>query len=122
MTLGGREAIVGMSHDSQFGPTLMFGLGGILTEVLNDISLRVTPITRTDAEEMLKEIKGYKLLEAFRGRPKADIEGVIDTLLRVSRLSMDLGDLISEIDINPLVVLDEGKGVKAVDALVVLRD
>jgi acetyltransferase len=110
-----------MSQDPQFGPTIMFGLGGVFVEVLKDVSLRVAPITRSDAEEMVKEVKGYKILETFRGKPKADIEGIIDTLLRVSRLSMELGDVISEIDINPLVVFDEGKGVKAIDALVVLQ-
>lgn len=117
----GREAIVGMSRDPQFGSTIMFGLGGVFTEVLEDIALRVAPITRSDAEEMVREVRGYKILEAFRGKPRADIDGIIDTLLRVSRLSMDLGDMISEIDINPLMVFDEGKGVRAADALVVLR-
>lgn len=122
MVEDGRETIVGMSSDPQFGPIIVFGLGGVFVEVFKDTSLRVAPITRNDAEEMIKEIKGQKILEAFRGRPEADIEGIINTLLRVSRLSMDLGDIISEIDINPLVVLDKGKGVKAVDALVVLKN
>ena len=122
MVRDGREVIIGMSRDPQFGATIMFGLGGVFTEILDDISLRVAPITRNDAEEMVREVKGHKILEAFRGKPEADIEGIIDTLLRVSKLSMDLGDIISEIDINPLVVFDKGRGVKAVDALVVLRN
>lgn len=121
MVGNGREVIVGVSHDPQFGPTIIFGLGGVFVEILKDFSLRVAPITKSDAKQMLKEIKGYKLLEAFRGKPQADLEGIIDTLLKVSQLSMDLGDIVSEIDINPLMVLDSGKGVKAVDALVVLR-
>ena len=121
MVRDGREVIIGMSRDPQFGATIMFGLGGVFTEILDDISLRVAPITRNDAEEMVREVKGHKILEAFRGKPEADIEGIIDTLLRVSQLSMDLGDIISEIDINPLMVFDKGEGVKAVDALVVLR-
>ena len=121
MVKDGKEVIVGMSHDPQFGPTIMFGLGGVFVEVLEDISLRLAPVTRSDAEEMVKEIKGHKVLEAFRGKPKADIEGIIDTILRVSKLSMDMGDVISEIDINPLMVFDEGKGVKVADALVVLK-
>ncbi len=116
-----REVIVGMSHDPQFGPTIVFGLGGVFTEILKDISLRVAPITRIDAEEMVKETKGYKSLEAFRGRPEADIDGITDTLLKLSKVSTDLGDVISEIDINPLMVLERGKGVKAADALVVLK-
>lgn len=120
MIEGGREVIVGMSRDPQFGPVVMFGLGGVFVEVLKDISLRVAPLTRRDAEEMVREIKGYKILKAFRGKSEADLEGIIDTLLKVSKLSMDLGDVITEIDINPLIVLDRGKGVKVVDALVVL--
>lgn len=118
----GREVIAGMSHDPQFGPTIMFGLGGVFVEALKDISLRLAPLTRHDAEEMVKEIKGYKILEAFRGEPEADIKEIIDTLLKLSLLSIDLGDVISEIDINPLMVFNKGKGVKAVDALVVLKN
>ena len=121
MIENGREVIVGMSRDPQFGPTVVFGLGGVFVEVLKDTSLRVAPITRVDAEEMVKEIKGHKILEAFRGRPEADIEGIIDTLLKLSKLSIDLVDVVSEIDINPLIVLDKGNGVKAVDALIVPR-
>jgi acetyltransferase len=121
MVKEGREVIIGMSHDPQFGPVVMFGLGGVFVEVLNDISLRLIPITRNEAEEMIKEVKGYKILDAFRSRPKADIKSLIDTLLKVSRLAEDLGDIISDLDINPLVVFDEGKGVKVIDALIVLR-
>jgi len=121
MTEGSREVILGMSHDPQFGPAIMFGLGGVFVEVLKDISLRVAPLTKHDAEEMVREIKGHKILETFRGKREADLEGIIDTLLKVSRLSIDLGDVISEIDINPLMVFDTGKGVKVADALIVLR-
>jgi acyl-CoA synthetase (NDP forming) len=117
-----REVIVGMSHDPQFGPIIMFGLGGIFVEVFKDVSLRVAPLTRADAEEMVNEVKGYEILKAFRGKPEADVEGIVDVLLKLSRLAVDLGDVLSEIDINPLMVLDKGKGVKAADALVVLRN
>ncbi|MDI7261427.1 MAG: acetate--CoA ligase family protein [Thermodesulfobacteriota bacterium] len=117
-----REIIVGMSHDPQFGPVIMFGLGGVFVEVFKDVSLRVAPLTRADTEDMIKEVRGYEILKAFRGKPEADAEGIIDILLKVSRMAIDLGDIISEIDINPLMVLDRGKGVKAVDALLVLRD
>lgn len=79
-------------------------------------------MTRADAEEMIKEVKGYKTLKEFRGRPEADVEGMVDVLMKVSRLAIDLGNVLSEIDINPLMVLDKGKGVKAADALVVLRN
>lgn len=121
MIEAGREVIVGMSHDPQFGPAIMFGLGGVFVEVLRDISLRVAPLTRHDAEEMIREVKGYKSLEAFRGKPEADIDGIVDTLLKLSRLSIDLQDIISEVDINPLMVLDKGEGVKAADALIALK-
>lgn len=120
MVKDAREVIVGMSHDPQFGPVVMFGLGGLFVEVLEDVSMRVAPLTRADAESMIKEVKGYDILKSFRGKPEADVEGIIDVLLKVSRLAVDLGDVISEIDINPLMVLDKGKGVKAADALVVI--
>lgn len=121
MVGGGTEVIVGISHDAQFGPTVMFGLGGIFVEVLKDVSLRVAPLTRRDAEEMIRETKGFKVLQGVRGRPKADIDAIIDVLLRVSQLAMDLEDSISELDINPLIIFEEGKGAKAVDALVIPR-
>lgn len=121
MVKDAREVIVGMSHDPQFGPIIMFGIGGIFVEVLKDVSSRVPPLTRADAEDMIKEVRGYRTLETFRGETEADIEGIIDTLLKVSQLVIDLGDIISEIDINPLMVLNKGKGVKAADALVVLE-
>lgn len=122
MSEAGREMIVGMSDDPQFGPTIIVGLGGVFVEVFKDVSLRVAPLSRTDAEKMVGEIKGSKILKAFRGKPEADIEALIDTLLKLSRLSVDLAGAISQIDINPLMVLDNGKGVKVVDALVVFRN
>ena len=121
MVRDAREVIVGMSQDPQFGPVIMFGLGGIFVEVFKDISLRVAPLTRADAEEMVKEVKGYKILQAFRGKPEADVEGIVDVLLRLSRLAMDLDDVLSEIDINPLMVFEKDGGVKAADALIVLQ-
>jgi len=122
MIADGREVIVGLSRDPQFGLTLVFGLGGVFVEVLKDVSIRPAPITRFDAEEMIRETRGYKILDAFRGRPEADKQAIIDTLLKLSNLSTDLGEDISEIDINPLIVLEKGEGVKAADALIVLRE
>ena len=116
-----REVIVGLSDDPQFGPVVMFGLGGVFVEVLKDVALRVVPLTKADAQEMIEEIKGHKLLGPFRGKPAADTEGIIDVLLKLSRLAIDLGDAISEIDINPLMVMNSGEGVVAADALVVLK-
>ncbi len=121
MVSNAREVIVGLSYDPQFGPVIMFGLEGIFVEVFKDVSLRIAPLTRADAEDMIKEVKGYETLKEFRGKPEADVEGIVDVLIKVSRLAVDLGDVLSEIDINPLMVLDKGKGVKAADALVVLR-
>ena len=117
----GTEVMIGMSQDPQFGPTVAFGLGGIFVEVLKDISLRVTPLSSSDAEQMVKEIKGHQILQGARGHKPADVAAIVDALLRISRLAQDCKDKITEIDINPLIVFDEGLGVKAVDALVVLK-
>jgi acetyltransferase len=122
MVPAGTEVIVGMSRDPQFGPTVMFGLGGIFVEVYKDVSLRVIPLTRSDAEEMIDEVKGSLLLRGYRGRQKGDVEGIIDVILKVSQLAIDLRDEVMELDINPLIVLGEGSGVKAVDALIVKKD
>ncbi len=121
MILRGSEVMIGMSQDPQFGPTIAFGLGGIFVEVLKDISLRVAPLSQSDAEQMVKEIKGYPILQGVRGKQRADIEAVVDVLLRISRLAQDWKDTISEIDINPLIVFEEGHGLMAADALVVLK-
>lgn len=121
MAPAGREVILGVSVDPDFGPTVMFGLGGILVEVLRDVSMRVVPVSRPDAEAMLSEIKGKKLLGNFRGMGEADTGAIIDAILKLSRLAEDLGDTISEIDINPLVVFEKGKGARALDALVTLK-
>ena len=121
MIQGGSEVMIGMSQDPQFGPTIVFGLGGIFVEILKDLSLRVAPLSPADAEQMVKEIKGYPILQGVRGRKRADIEAVVDALQGISRLAQDYKDTISEIDINPLIVFDQGYGVKAVDALVVLK-
>jgi len=108
-----------MSQDPQFGPTIAFGMGGIFVEILKDISLRVTPLSKFDAEQMVHEIKGYPILQGIRGQKRSDIEAIVEILLRVARLAEDCRNSISEIDINPLIVFDEGRGVKALDALVV---
>ncbi len=115
----GVEIIIGMHKDMQFGPVLLFGLGGILTEVLEDTSLRVTPITRYDAREMIEEIKGYKLLKGFRGQPPVKIEALEDMLLAVSTF-VEENPEIKELDINPVIATENGA--VAVDARVVLED
>ncbi len=114
----GVEVIIGMSKDVQFGPLLMFGLGGVLVEILKDVSFRVVPLTRRDAEEMIKEIKGYPLLEGYRGQGPSDIPCLIDLLLKVSKFVEDLPE-IKEIDLNPVFLYREGALV--VDARIILE-
>jgi acetate---CoA ligase (ADP-forming) len=110
------------SCDPQLGPVLLFGSGGVMVEVYNDVALRRCPITRSEAQPMIAEVKGARLLRGFRGRPAAaDLEALADTLVRVSYLAMHLEGHLAELDINPLMVLPSGQGVKAVDALVVFR-
>lgn len=122
MAKGGTEVIVGLSRDPQFGPVILFGLGGIFVEVLKDASLRFPPIGRSEATEMIKELKGHEILEGFRGRPRADTEAVVDILLKVSRLSTELKESVLEMDLNPIMVQPEGKGAKVIDARFVVSD
>ncbi|MBI4645082.1 MAG: acetate--CoA ligase family protein [Bacteroidia bacterium] len=119
MISGGTEVIVGINNDAQFGPVVMFGLGGIFVEILKDVSLRIAPVTIEEAIEMIKEIKGFKVLAGARGRAKADIMAIADVLVNVSRLAVELEDKIAELDINPLLVLPEGQGVYVADALAI---
>ena len=117
----GVEVIVGVSCDPQLGPVLLFGTGGVMVEVYNDVALRRCPITRSEAQAMIAEVKGARLLQGFRGRPAADLAALADTLVGVSHLAMHLEGQLAELDINPLMVLPSGQGVKAADALAVLR-
>jgi acetyltransferase len=118
----GKEIIIGVTQDMQFGPMVLFGLGGIFTEILNDFSLRHAPLTEKDAWEMIREVKAYGILEGTRGDERLDLEGIVRTLMAVSQLAVDFVDVISEIDINPLVVYPEKGGVKAVDWLIVTKE
>lgn len=112
------EVIIGMSKDPQFGPVLMFGLGGILVEVLKDVSFRIVPLTRRDAREMIGEIKGYPILEGYRGREPANIAVLEELLLKVSEF-VDSRPEIAELDINPIFAYSDGA--LAVDARVILE-
>ncbi|MEJ5293531.1 MAG: acetate--CoA ligase family protein [Candidatus Methanosuratincola sp.] len=114
----GIETIIGAKRDPQFGPVLMFGLGGIFVEVFKDVSFRVAPIDRGDAEEMISELKAYPVLKGIRGRKPSDIEGIIDALLKVSRMVTELGE-VKEIDLNPVIVYE--KGSRIVDARMILQ-
>ncbi|MHB8984512.1 MAG: acetate--CoA ligase family protein [Eubacteriales bacterium] len=116
----GVEVIAGIGHDPVFGPTVLFGLGGIFVEALEDVSLRLPPLHGGDAREMVREIKGNRVLAGMRGRAPADEEAVADVLLKLSRLALDFPE-ISELDINPLFVYEKGDGAVAADALIVLK-
>lgn len=116
----GVEVIVGVTNDPVFGHVIMFGLGGIYVEIFQDISFRVAPISRSDAFEMIEEIKSYAVLKGARGKPSVDIDAIVDVLLKVSALVSDYGDYVEELDINPLIVYE--KGIKAADAMLVVRE
>jgi acyl-CoA synthetase (NDP forming) len=112
------EVIVGAIKDPQFGPALMFGLGGIFVEVLKDVTFRIAPITESDAREMITEVKAYPILKGYRGQPPADIDAIVSILLSTSKLVMDHQE-IKELDLNPIMVYE--KGAKTVDARIILE-
>ena len=118
MVKGGTEAILGITNDPLFGPAVMFGLGGIFAEVLKDVVFRLAPVTHTAAREMIAEIRAYPILTGARGKAPADIDALADAIVRLSALAVDLEDRVAELDINPLFVLDQGRGVVAADALI----
>ncbi|MEU0783305.1 acetate--CoA ligase family protein [Streptomyces sp. NPDC006173] len=117
----GVEMVVGVTHDQLFGPTVTVGLGGVLVEVLRDAAVRVPPFGDDQARAMLSELRGRALLDGVRGAPPADADALVEVVVRVQRMALELGDEISELDINPLMVLPRGQGAVALDALVVCR-
>jgi len=117
MVKGPRELVVGLTRDPQFGPCVMFGLGGIFTEILKDVSFRVAPIEKRDAMEMMQEIKARKILDAVRGMPAADLDELAEILIKVGNIGVE-HEQVKEIDINPVILA--GSKPVAVDALVVL--
>jgi acyl-CoA synthetase (NDP forming) len=117
MITGGIETIVGIAHDATFGPLVGFGIGGVDVELLSDVRFRIAPLTDRDAEELLREIRGFPLLEGYRGRIPADLEALRDILLRVSTLAEELPE-VAELDLNPVIALAPGKGCRVVDARV----
>ena len=119
MARTGVEVIIGMSKDAQFGPVLMFGLGGILVEILKDVSFRIVPLVKRDAAEMIREIKGYPLLEGYRGQEPVDVANLENLILKVSDFVEKNPD-IKELDLNPVFAYKDGA--VAVDARVVLED
>jgi acyl-CoA synthetase (NDP forming) len=112
------EVIIGAIRDSQFGPSIMFGMGGIFAEVYDDVAFRVAPIDRIDAMNLMNEIKGSKILKGFRGEPAADTDAIMDVLLNVSGLMME-HDSITQLDLNPLIVYPHDAC--AVDSRIVLK-
>ncbi|MCA1725938.1 MAG: acetate--CoA ligase family protein [Thermomicrobia bacterium] len=119
MVTGGRELILGMTRDPVYGPAIAVGLGGIFVEVLKDIALGVPPLTEHDSRAMLGRLRGAAILEGTRGAAPADTDAVVDILGKFSQLCLDLRDVVSEIDINPLLVFDRGAGARVVDCLIV---
>ena len=117
---GGLEVLVGMNRDPQFGPLVTFGLGGIYVEILKDVTFRVAPFSRQDAEDMLAEIRAHALLDGVRGQPPVDKAAIVDTLLRICQLVQDFPDII-EMDINPLMVYPQNEGAMALDMRLVLK-
>jgi len=121
MVMSGEEVILGIKRDPSFGPVIMFGLGGVYVEVFKDVSFRIAPIDEAIAESMIKEIRSYKILQGIRGKAPRDIEAIKECLIRLSQLAIDLPQ-ISELDINPLIVLDEGEGCYVADARIMLNE
>ncbi len=121
MVSGARETIIGVNRDPQFGHLILFGLGGIYVEVLKDVSFRVAPVSELEARRMVQEIRAYALLRGVRGQPSADIDAIVDTILKVSQLVTDFPEII-EMDINPFMVLDKGHGGVAADVRITIGE
>jgi acetyl coenzyme A synthetase (ADP forming)-like protein len=121
MFSSGVEVMAGVTHDPLFGPLIAFGLGGIHVEILGDVRFRITPLTDRDAAEMVREIRGYRLLEGYRGHKPADVEALQDVLLRLSRLVEEVPE-IKELDLNPIFALAPGEGCRIVDARIRVED
>ena len=119
MIRGNRELVLGLSRDAQFGPCVMFGLGGVLTEVINDTVFRVAPLEMIDAQEMMQELRAKAILDPFRGQAAADREVIGRSLMALGQIGLE-NEAVAEIDINPMIIDPAGR-VKAVDALVVLQ-
>jgi acetyltransferase len=115
MVVGGKEVILGMTRDPQFGPLLMFGLGGIYVETLRDVAFRVAPIGPDEAYAMIREIRSFPLLQGVRGEKPSDLSAIVDALCRLSQLCVDFPEIL-EMDVNPLLVKPEGEGAVAIDA------
>jgi len=121
MITGGVETIAGVVRDPVFGPVVMFGLGGVFVEVLKDVTFRAAPFDAVEAQRMIREIRGFAMLEGVRGAPPADIDALAEMLSTLSRFAAANADMIESIDLNPVLVMPKGKGVAPLDALLILR-
>ncbi len=115
MVPAGVEVIVGMSTDRLFGPVVAVGSGGILVELLDDVVLRLPPLTRAQALHMVKQTKAWTLLQGFRGRPPADVDALVQLIVNFSRLAIEQADRLLSIDLNPVIVHPMGEGISVVD-------
>jgi acetyltransferase len=117
----GTEMILGVKRDPLFGPVILCGFGGILVELLKDVAIGIPPLSRDQAAEMLRKLRGFSILGGMRGKPPADVEALCDAVVGVSQLALSLGDRLAGLDINPLIVLPGGQGAVAVDAVVEIQ-
>ena len=114
----GTEVIIGAKRDPQFGPVVMFGLGGIFVELFKDVVFRIAPITKAEALDMIKSINGYKLLTGYRGQTAADVDALAEAIVKVGKLMLECPE-VAEVDLNPLIVYE--KGLLGLDARIILR-
>ena len=119
MAAAGRELILGVSRDATWGPLMMVGLGGVMVEALGDVALAPVPLDHAAARALLHRLKGAQVLGPYRGQPAADIDALIELMVRLSQFAADHADDIAEIDLNPVIVHPQGQGVSLVDALIV---
>jgi hypothetical protein len=119
MVSGGVETIMGVQQDPTFGPVVMFGLGGIFVEVLKDVAFRVAPFDEQEAHRMMRELRGFPVLEGVRGRPRGDLDATAAALAALSRFATTHRDSLQSAELNPVLVLPEGQGLVALDALIV---
>lgn len=115
MVKGGKEIILGMKRDPHFGPLLLVGLGGTYVEILKDVTVRIAPITELEAHQMIQQLKSSRILSGYRGAPPSDLEAIAECLMRLSQLGLDFPEL-HELDMNPLIVFEQGKGAGIIDA------
>ena len=119
MAADGVETIIGITYDPQLGPVILYGMGGIFAEIARDVALRICPVDESEAREMIAAVRGSRLLAGFRGAPPADVDALASTIAAVSQMALQLEGAIAEMDINPLAVLPKGRGVRALDCLII---